>query len=79
MAECPKCKGNGWYPNPRYPNPSSWSWAGEPSFKCSKCKETGYIIGNVKDVLSFLKVLQNELRGEMLIELKQCIDTIEKS
>ncbi len=76
---CPKCNGRGWYENPRYPNPASWSYAGVPSFKCSKCRETGYIIGNISDILQLLKVLQHKIYDkELSKEIKQAIESIEK-
>lgn len=77
---CPKCEGRGWYENPKYPNPASWSYAGEPSIDCRKCGKRGYIIGNVPDVVEFLKVLANNFEHdkERLREIKQCIEAIEK-
>lgn len=78
--KCPKCDGRGWYENPSYPNPASWNYAGEPTKRCGKCKESGYIIGNVKDVLSFLKHLQVKFELEKDAEYvrltKQCITAI---
>lgn len=78
---CPKCKGAGHYPNPRYPNPASWSYAGEPSLPCRKCKQTGYIIGNVADVLDHLKHLQVKFElendKEYLRYARECIEAIE--
>ncbi len=78
MAKCTKCDGRGWYENPRYPLVGSW--AGIPSFKCGKCKETGYVIGNVKDVLQFLKHLRVkfEYDKEYREQVDQCIAAIEK-
>lgn len=80
--KCPKCKGCGYYPNPKYPNPASWSYAGEPSFPCRKCKQTGFVIGNVKEVLEFLNHLKVKFEIERdkdyLREVNQCIDVIEK-
>ena len=77
--KCPKCDGKGWYDNPKYPNPASWSDAGVPTFKCGKCRQTGYIIGNAKDVIDFLVVLEKrfERDKETLREIKQCIKAIE--
>ena len=79
--KCEKCSGRGWYENPRYPNPASYSWAGEPSFKCKKCRGTGYIIGEVRDVLDFLQHLkvkfELEKDREYLRSVNQCIEAIE--
>lgn len=76
---CKKCEGKGWYDNPKYPAPTSHSWAGVPTIDCRICKGTGYIIGNVKDVISFLKVLENRFHNdkEILKEVNQCILAIE--
>lgn len=78
--KCPKCDGKGWYDNPKYPNPASYSHAGEPSIKCKHCNGTGYIIGDVKDLLAFLKHLQVyfEKDKHYYHQVKQCIDIIEK-
>jgi hypothetical protein len=78
--KCPKCDGKGWYANPRYPNPASWSWAGEPSFPCRNCGKSGYIIGNTKDVVDFLKHLKVKFEIEKdshyLKMTKQCLTAI---
>ncbi len=80
--KCPKCEGRGWYENPKWIGGGSASEGISPSFKCKKCKESGYIIGNVKDVLDFLNFLKAQYErvkdSHMLEQVKQCIDTIEK-
>jgi hypothetical protein len=77
---CPKCEGKGWYDNPNYPAPANHSWAGIPTIDCRKCKRTGYIIGDVKDVVDFLKHLEVKFKDnkELLGQVKQCINAIEK-
>ena len=77
---CGKCEGKGWYDNPKYPNPVHYSYAGEPTLRCRKCRGIGYVIGNVNDVLDFLKHLEVKFEKdkEYLPQVKQCIDTIEK-
>lgn len=44
---CKKCNGRGWYENPKYPNPASWSWAGDPSIKCIISDGTGISLFNI--------------------------------
>lgn len=75
---CDKCQGKGWYPNPKYP--SAGNWAGIPSFKCGKCKSSGYIIGNVKDVLDHMEYLKVKFKNdkETMRHIEQCIDVITK-
>lgn len=78
---CPKCKGAGCYRNPKYPNPASWSYAGEPNLPCRKCRQTGYIIGNVKDVMDHLKhlLVKFEMEGDKEYQryTHECIKAIE--
>lgn len=78
--ECPQCDGKGWYDNPKYPNPASWSDAGVPTIKCKKCRETGWIIGKPSEVVEFLNVLaiRFERDKEILREVNQCIKAIEE-
>lgn len=60
--KCPICKGCGKVPNPKYFNHSpSWAWEHDipTSLKCSKCKGSGYIIGNMTDIVERLKVASN--------------------
>jgi predicted nucleic-acid-binding Zn-ribbon protein len=80
--KCPKCNGSGFRVNKSYPNPASWSFAGVPGWPCKHCGESGYIIGNIKDVLDFLKHLEVkfgvEHNKEYVKMVKQCIDSIEK-
>jgi RecJ-like exonuclease len=84
--KCQKCEGKGWNDNEKYwkakaniHNDNYMRY--EPSIKCSKCKGSGYIIGNVKDVLSFLKHLEFKFSKdkEYLEQVKNCINTIENS
>ena len=60
--ECPKCKGAGFVSNPRYYNNDaqySWSHGISPSKICSACKGSGYIIGNMKDIVERLRCAAN--------------------
>ena len=60
--ECPKCKGKGWLENPNYYNHDpqySWSHGIQPSKKCAKCNGTGFIIGNIKDIVRRLECAAN--------------------
>ena len=83
--ECQDCEGKGWKDNQRYwtakaniHNDSYMRY--EPNIKCKSCKGSGYIVGNVKDVLDFLRILENKFRNEKeyLEQVKNCINTIEK-
>ena len=76
--KCAKCDGKGWYDNPKYPIPYG-NWAGEPTINCKKCKGSGYIIGNVKDVLDLLNHLEVYFKydKDYLKQVKQCINVIE--
>ena len=80
--KCIKCDGIGTVPNNRYYNygcAEAYERGLNAIKKCSNCKGSGFIIGNVKDVLNFLKHLavKFEHDKEYLRETKQCIDTIE--
>lgn len=60
--ECPKCKGKGWLDNPRYyAHDAQYSWShGIPTRKkCSNCKGSGYIIGNMTDIVDRLRCAAN--------------------
>ncbi len=78
--KCPKCNGSGFRRNPKYPNPASWSWAGIEGWPCKYCGESGYVIGNIKDILDFLKHLEVKFHNDKHYrdQVKHCIDTIEK-
>lgn len=79
--KCEKCDGRGWNDNQRYWNTAAciaYERGIEARKKCGKCKGTGYIIGNVKDVLDLLKVLKNNRQCCTDKEIQQCIDAIEK-
>lgn len=83
--KCKKCEGRGWNENARYWNAKSninsdYYLRYEPSIECGKCKGSGYIIGNVKDVLDFLKHLEAAKfmhDKEYREQVRQCIDAIE--
>lgn len=78
---CSKCNGRGWYDNPR------WEGSGHggvsPSLRCKKCNETGYVLGNVKDVVSTLKRLEMFFKNVYkddgyLADIQSCIKIIEQ-
>lgn len=79
--KCPKCDGKGWRRNPK------WTGGGcdvyPISYPCRYCGESGYVIGNVRDVLNYLKGMQAraERSGDKRTsaELKRCISIIEKN
>lgn len=81
---CNKCNGKGWNHNERYWKAkadinSSGYLRYNPSVKCGKCKGSGFIIGNIKEVLDFLKHLQVKFAHDKhyLDQVKNCINTIE--
>ena len=79
--KCDKCDGVGWNDNPKYWDKRYDSYIlHDPRINCRKCKGTGYVIGNIKEVFGFLKVLEDRFNHdkEVLKEIKQCIDAIEK-
>lgn len=60
--KCPKCNGSGYVSNPRYYNHSSvWAWEHDipARLKCSNCKGSGFIIGNIADIADRLKCASN--------------------
>ena len=79
--KCVKCDGNGYYDNPKYINCHSFCEGIESRINCKKCKGSGYVIGNIKDVVSFLKHLEFKFQHdkEYLFQIKQCLDTIENN
>lgn len=90
MAICKKCEGRGWNYNEiyydtkhKYPNSDAYMQY-NPTKKCGKCKGTGFIIGNVSEVLDFLKFLEGKIERkeflsgkEIIDQVKQCISVIE--
>jgi len=83
---CENCKGKGWVDNSVYWKKkenlhSSAYLLHDPTIKCKKCHGSGYIIGNMNDILDFLKHLQvkfeHENDKEYLRSTKQCIKAIE--
>ena len=60
--KCTKCNGKGWVTNTRYYRHSpSWSWEHDisPIKPCKDCKGSGYIIGNINDIVDRLKSAVN--------------------
>ena len=79
--KCDKCEGRGWNDNPKYWDKRNSSHIlHSPSKKCMNCKGTGFVIGNIMDVLNFLHYLENtnQLLPQDRGDLRKCIDTIEK-
>ncbi len=76
MARCVKCEGRGFKHNPKF-HPGIGV---EPSLKCRTCRGSGFVIGDVGSVLNFLKHLEFKFEKdkEYLMQVKQCIDVIEK-
>ena len=81
--QCSKCEGRGWIRNPKWHGGGSASEGIKPSFKCKKCGGSGYIIGNVEDVLKTLKHLEQYFtlenkHKEHAQSIRDCINIIEK-
>lgn len=87
IMKCPKCEGRGWNDNQRYWNAKAkyqtdYYLRFEPTVKCGNCKGSGYIIGNVKDVLDFLRHLE---KGKFMYDkeyaeqTRQCINAIDET
>ena len=84
--KCLKCEGRGWNDNQRYWNAKAkyqtdYYLRFEPSVKCRNCKGSGFIIGNIQEILDFLNHLEiakfmNDKEYKHLT--RQCIDAIEK-
>lgn len=85
---CEKCNGKGLVDNSVYwtkkLNLQSSSYLlHDPTIKCKKCHGSGYIIGNTKDVVDFLKHLKVKFEYEKdkyyLEQTINCINTIENN
>lgn len=78
---CPKCEGKGWIRNPRWTGGSCDVYP--ISYKCKFCEESGYVIGNVRDVLDYMNFLlaQHQRMGdkEGTAKIKRCISIITKN
>lgn len=85
--KCPHCEGRGWKHNQRYYSakeryPTCYYLKYEPTVTCRKCKGTGFIIGNPKEVLEFLKHLEVAKFAddtEYQRQVRQCISAIEST
>lgn len=80
--ECPKCNGSGRVENPRYFNgqyscTEAWERGYDPSIKCRKCNGTGYIIGNISDIVNRLRAASNGVTITTR-EAKQMLEAILK-
>lgn len=85
---CEKCDGKGCKDNPKYYEAkckykTDYYLTFEPTIKCRACKGTGYVIGDVKDVLNFLRGLEMKFSHfkddiEYLDKVRECIKIIEK-
>ena len=81
---CDKCNGHGLVDNPKYYDHGSaisYERGISPKKKCRKCKGSGYLIGNISEILAFLKHLEVKFEmdrdKEYLHQVKQCIKAIE--
>lgn len=83
--KCPKCQARGFIDNKKYWNAKAkyntcYYLRFNPTVKCVNCKGSGYIIGNVQDVLDFLKHLEVAkfmYDKQYKEEVRQCIKAIE--
>lgn len=73
---CEKCKGRGRRENPRYHGCQDIGWH-EPMICCRACGGSGFIVGNLREVLDVLKVIRNggSYRKE---DIEQAIKVIEE-
>lgn len=76
--ECPKCNGRGYITNKRYYNMSpslAWEHGIKPMRTCGNCKGSGFIIGNIKDIVDRLKCAVNgvTITPEEAKEMLDCI------
>ena len=78
--KCVKCNGKGKRDNPkyyRYGCAVAYERGIQPMVNCKSCNGSGYIIGNIKDVINFLEHLkvkfELEKNKEYLREVEQCL------
>lgn len=81
--KCEKCEGRGWITNVRYYDLGcaiSYERNVQPTKKCKKCNGSGFIIGNINEVLEYLRYLENyfthENKKHELRQVKNCIKAI---
>lgn len=74
--KCTKCKGRGWINNPRFCGKDIDCTS--PTITCKRCGGTGYIIGNIHDVIERLESAAN---GDTINqkEAKQMLESIKVS
>lgn len=80
--KCQKCEGKGWIHNNKYYTMAScvaYERGIESRKECNDCKGSGYIIGDVKDVIRNLEYLLHTAMGrEERKIIQQCLDVITK-
>lgn len=78
---CDKCNGKGSKTNPKLYNVPIWK-AYEKGYdkpiKCSKCGGSGFIIGNIQEVIKSLDVAINSNTPLTIRELKQIKSILQK-
>lgn len=77
---CPKCKGKGLVDNPRYychSNSEAWEMGIKPTKTCRQCKGSGFIIGNIGEIVDRLRCVVNGV-AITPSEAKQILDIITK-
>ena len=60
--KCPKCNGKGLCYNPRYYRHSSseaWEMGIQPNIPCKHCNGSGFIIGNISEIVDRLRCAAN--------------------
>lgn len=78
--KCPKCEGRGIVYNPRYYRYSSveaYERGIPAAIECKYCKGSGYIIGNIQDIVDRLKCAANGVTISQE-EAKQMLEAILK-
>ena len=80
--KCSKCNGSGTIDNPRYWGGrysciEAWERGYDPSIKCKQCNGTGYIIGNMSEIVDRLRCAANGVTIRTK-EAKQMLEAILK-
>lgn len=78
--KCKKCQGCGWIRNPKWVGGGSASDGITPSRTCKTCQGTGFVVGDMKDVISQLKYVAATLlainQKELSNDIQECIKII---